>query len=133
MWGDCDKYQGRKQLPGHVRVNAGEGSSARAARGVNPALSRMTKSFTADIPIFDSRRHFLASHVGEDWRDGFSAENILTQVDNPDERFKGEIPDDSFIAMHCVCSMRATGVVSLNLIGAQVLVTPRGVYHSDLQ
>ena len=74
----------------------------------------------------------MTSHVGDDWREGFSAENILTQLNDPDERFEGEIPDDSLIAMHCLCSIRKNGSVSLNLIGAQVLVTPRGVYHSDL-
>ncbi|VDB87221.1 unnamed protein product [Peniophora sp. CBMAI 1063] len=132
MWGERDKYKGRKQLPDHVRTNAGEGSSARASRGVNPALSRISKNFMADIPVFDSRKHFLLSHVGEDWRDGFDPENILTQVDTPDDRFTEEIPDDSLVALHCIVSMRGTGTVSLNLIGAQVLVTPRGVYHSDL-
>ena len=65
--------------------------------------------------------------------EGFSPENILTQAESPDPRFKGEIPDDSLVAVHSVVSMRANGSVSLNLIGVQVLVTPRGVYHSDLQ
>ena len=85
------------------------------------------------VPIFDCRRHFFKSHAGEDWRSGFSADNVLTQAVSPDERFKGEIPDDSLVALHCLCSMRANGVVSLNLIGVQVLVTPRGIFHSDLQ
>ncbi|KZV64117.1 hypothetical protein PENSPDRAFT_669256 [Peniophora sp. CONT] len=132
LWGDRDKYQQKKPLPGHVRLNPGESSSARGSRGVNPALSRVAKNYMADIPVFDSRRHFMLSHVGENWEDGFSPERILTQVDGLDERFQGEIPDDSFIAMHCVSSMRANGVVSLNLIGAQVLVTPRVVHFSDL-
>ncbi|VDC01241.1 unnamed protein product, partial [Peniophora sp. CBMAI 1063] len=131
MWGDRDKYQGRKPLPEHVRVSTGSNSSI-GARGVHPSLARVVKSFNADIPVFDSRRHFLASHVGEDWKDGFSVEKILTQADGLDERWKGEIPDDSLIALHCVCSMRVTGAVSLNLIGAQVLVTPRVVHFSDL-
>ena len=74
----------------------------------------------------------MSSHVGDDWRSGFSPEKILTQLDGQDERYKGEIPDDSLIALHCTCSMRDRGSVGLNLIGAQLLVTPRGVYHSDL-
>lgn len=73
------------------------------------------------------------SHVPENWRDDFSPENILTQADSTDVRFTGEIPVDSLVAMHCVCSMRPNGAVSLNLIGVQVLVTPKGVFYSDVQ
>ncbi|KZV59011.1 hypothetical protein PENSPDRAFT_695530 [Peniophora sp. CONT] len=54
----------------------------------------------------------MNSHITGRWDENFDPENILTQVKQPDERFVGEIPDDSFVAL---------------------LVTPRGVYHSDLQ
>ena len=65
----------------------------------------------------------MKSHVGESWRDGFSAEAILTQAEELDERFQGEIPADSFVAIHCTSSMRPNGAVQFNLLGAQVLVT----------
>ena len=87
------------------------------------------------VPIFDSRNHFRTSHIGDDWRAGFNVENILTQAENPDDRFTGEIPVDSLVAVHCLLSMRGSGNVSFSLLGAQVLVTPieKGVtYFSDL-
>ncbi|KZV60651.1 hypothetical protein PENSPDRAFT_671512, partial [Peniophora sp. CONT] len=79
MWGDLDRYAARKALPVHVKTNAAEGSASRASAGVNPALARISKGYTSDIPVFDSRRHFMNSHITGRWDENFDPENILTQ------------------------------------------------------
>ncbi|VDC05132.1 unnamed protein product [Peniophora sp. CBMAI 1063] len=110
-----------------VRRDNREAGAADA--NVHPALARVSKSAAQEVPVFDSRRHFIKSSVPKKWRDGFSVDAILTQAGSkPDPRWtRPEIPDYTLVAVHNIVSMNDRSYVSFNITGIQVLVAPEGV------